>query len=79
MKVKYEIYDSDAYNSACSAIYDLYPNDPLPDPDDFTEKGTGEIVSFIKGGFFSGQDCFLILDDDTKTFKKVKVSDCVAI
>lgn len=78
MKVKYEIYDSDAYNSACSAIGDLYPNDPLPDPELFTERGTGEIVGFIKGGFFS-EDRFLIADDKTKQFKKVKVSDCEMI
>lgn len=75
MKVRYKIYDSDAYNSACSAIDDLYPNDSLPDPEQFTERGTGEIVSFIKGGFFS-KDQFLIADDETRQFKKVNVSDC---
>lgn len=79
MKVRYEIFDSDTYHSTCDIIDDLYPTDPLPDIEEFTEMGTGEVISFIKGGFFSGEDSFLILDDETKQFKKVKVSDCRAI
>lgn len=79
MKVKYEIFDSDAYHSACAVIEDLFPTDPWPDIEEFIESGTGEIVEFIKGGFFSGEDRFIILDDETKEFKKVKVSDCEGI
>ena len=53
-------------------IEDLYPNDPIPDKEDYVKKGTGEIVEFIKGGLLSS-DKFLIVDDKTDKFMKIKV------
>lgn len=75
MKVKYEIFDEAGYKGECAMIEDLYPNTPFPDKDEYTKKGTGEVVQFIKGGFWSC-DRFLIADDETGGFIKVKVSDC---
>lgn len=78
MKVQYEIFDSDAYHSTCAAIDDLFPNDPFPDMEQFTERGTGEVIAFIKGGFFN-PDMFLIADDESGEFMKIKVDDCSPI
>lgn len=78
MKVKYEIFDSDRYNSCCAMIQDLYPNDPFPSTDEYTTKCTGDVVQFIKGGFWD-YDRFLIVDDKNGKFIKVKVSECIKI
>lgn len=78
MKVKYEIFDESRYKSTCSMIEDLYPNDTPPTVEEYTKRGTGEVVEFIRGGFFS-PDRFLIADDETNRFIEVKVSDCVKI
>lgn len=78
MKIKYNFFDEDGYDSECAMIEDLYPNDPIPDKEDYIKKGTGEIVEFIKGGLLSS-DKFLIVDDKTGKFMKIKVSDCTKI
>lgn len=78
MRVKYEIFDSDRYNSCCAMISDLYPNDPLPSTEEYTTRGTGEVIQFIKGGFWSC-DKFLIADDESGEFIMAKVSECIKI
>lgn len=78
MKVKYEIFDEYRYKDTCMMIEDLYPNDPAPTVEEYTKKSTGEVVQFIKGGFWSC-DKFLIADDETGEFIKVKVDDCIKI
>lgn len=75
MKVKYEIFDENSYKSSCMMIEDLYPNDDPPTVEEYTEYGTGEIIEFIKGGFWS-KDKFLISDDKTGKFIKVDVENC---
>lgn len=75
MKVKYEIFNKEGYNSECAMIDDLYPHTPFPEKEEYTKKGTGEVVQFIKGGLWSC-DRFLIADDETGEFIKVKVSEC---
>lgn len=78
MKVKYNFFDKDGYNFECAMIEDLYSNIPMPDKEEYIKKGTGEIVEFIKGGLLSS-DKFLIADDKTGKFIKVKVSDCTKV
>lgn len=78
MRVKYEIFDESGYKGECAMIADLYPNDTLPSTDEYTTTGTGEVVQFIKGGLWSC-DRFLIADDETGEFIKVKVSECIKI
>lgn len=34
MKIKYNFFDEDGYDSECAMIEDLYPNDPIPDKED---------------------------------------------
>lgn len=75
MKVQFEIFDEDGYNSYRAMLSDLYPNDSPPTIEEYTEIGTGEIIEFIKGRFWS-KDMFLIADDKTGKFRKIKVSDC---
>lgn len=50
----------------------------MPDKEEYIKKGTGEIVEFIKGGLLSS-DKFLIADDKTGKFIKVKISDCIKV
>lgn len=78
MKVKYEIFDEYQYNSTCRIINDMYPDNPMPTVEEYTEYGTGEIVGFIKGGLLS-EDKFLIADDETGEFKKVEVKNCTVL
>lgn len=78
MKIKYNFFDEDGYDSECAMIEDLYPHCSMPNKEDYIKKGTGEIVEFIKGGLLSS-DKFLIADDKTGKFMKIKVSDCTKI
>lgn len=78
MKIKYEIFDESSYRGYCAMLEDLFPNDMPPSTEEYTEVGTGEVVTFIKGGIFS-EDKFLIADDKTGKFLKVKISDCKKI
>lgn len=75
MKIKYEIFDEAGYRGECAMIEDLYPNTSLPDIKEYTEEGSGEVLGYIKGGLFS-EDKFLIADDKSGEFKKIKVRDC---
>lgn len=75
MKVQFKIFNEDGYKDACAIREDLYPNDPAPTVEEYTEIGTGKIIEFIKGGFWS-EDMFLIADDKSGKFRKIKVSDC---
>lgn len=78
MKIKYNFFDKDGYDSECAMIEDLYPHCSMLNKEDYIKKGTGEIVEFIKGGLLSS-DKFLIADDKTGKFMKIKVSDCIKI
>lgn len=75
MKIRYEIFDKKGYNLCCNVISDLYPNDPIPDMKEYTKCGTGEVIKFIKGNLWR-EDRFLIADDETGEFIKLKVSQC---
>lgn len=75
MKVRYKIFDEDGYNSYCSMISDLYPNDPAPSIEEYTKRGTGEVIKFIKGRLWR-EDRFLVADDETGEFIKLRVSQC---
>lgn len=75
MRVRYEILDMDGYNAYCSMISDLYPNDTPPSIEEYKTKGTGEVIEFIKGNLWT-EDRFLIADDETGKFIKLKVSQC---
>lgn len=78
MNVKYKIFDKDGYLSCCAIVEDLYPNDTPPTIEEFTKVGTGKVIEFIKGGFFS-KDKFLIADDKSGKFIKADVCDCEII
>lgn len=78
MRVEYKIIDYDRYNSIYRITRDSYPEEPLPDIDDYTTRGSGEVVEFIRGGFWS-KDKFLIVDDKTGDFVKANTEDCKRI
>lgn len=78
MRVKYKIFDKSGYLACCAMIEDLYPNDSPPTMEEYTKSGTGEIVGFIKGGFWS-DDKFIIADDKTGVFINVRVTECIKI
>lgn len=66
------------YKDACAIREDLYPNDQAPTVEEYTKVGTGEIIKFIKGGFWN-KDQFLITDDKTDEFIKVSIYCCKRI
>lgn len=78
MKVQYELFDEDRYKTACMIREDLYPNDPAPTIEEYTKVSTGEIIEFIKGGFWN-KDQFLIVDNETGEFMKIPVDCCKSI
>ena len=78
MKVQYEKFDKSGYEEACAIREDLYPHDPAPTVEEYTNVGTGEIVSLIKSKFFD-TDVFLIADDKTNEFIRVPISRCKRI
>lgn len=76
MRVKYRIFDQLGYEYACEPIEGMCPDTPLIEK--FVATGTGEVIQYIQGGFFS-QDMLLIADDITGDLLKVKMSDCKKI
>jgi len=78
MNVKYKIFDKDKYLSCCTVVKDSYPDDIPPTVEEYTKTGTGKVIEFIKGGFWS-KDKFLIADDKSGKFIKVEVCDCTVI